>query len=1315
MRARLDSTHHDPRNPFRGCKYQICLGLGLDVPGHATLEFVLGRFDDQRTIETRQWEYTRADTLAEEESILHVLPMFVVAYALGRSTPDAARNRRQAKSSLLIRREALRRFGLEKDAESILNAIDALRKREQGLFKQNVYIHDSSTILGDLQTIAFLCAHAQHERLSWSVGKERHQGVISQLLRCPRSSLRLTSVDFFDLTDVWICDAAKLRNALAGIGQKDLVATKLPMLEDPSVAVNPLSSKGSRQLALAICSLLQFPNPPGTDAVDRWENLLSHQIASSLLPDPGWLAEYLARARDDPSLQTTTHYFVPQRASKWQPLSAGPSVVRGLDWSNSRWQPEVSAWPAGAPLADIIERSPALIILGDPGLGKTTVLREQFQNLYRVSAANAKAPVPVLVDLSRQPHRVDPLKHVLAALDPNKSVKPNHIRATQRAYVLMFDSLDSLKQELVKDFVAQCFAMPRRIRNIVRVVITCTTGAWTRNFLHNQNADVVALEPFGLGGEQEVAQYVRLRFPDRHQAVLHDLQWNSPRVCDMARNPRLLSFICELLEDPDGPRTIPSHKFELLEQWISKRVGQQKVRYRGSFDAFGNSLLGAIARRMLESELVEATPGWIRARGVEMDAERQNFLRDSLKSGILASAGGLEPRNRVRFLHRIVQDYFAALDICISFNKAPQQEIEALIHHHKWDEPILMALERVSSDAVAPAIEAIYRHDPILAAEALSRCPQAPPCLGPALLTRIVGALDTNGRLNPGAFMALCSLAHKDATTRMEAVIAQYGEEALEQLTDMLEQPAVMQHVVHIASESASDVSIQAMRLVFHAAPYLMEDAVLEHAQRQDSALNQEALYALGSLDARKAIHLLRDVLTNPIAASRARGIAAGMLARHGYQAVSETVRQVLRSNALEGPEECQQFLHGLAFLAQQPYGFARVIKDSMLNRVLGTQIDVLQVNAHGADVLFDVFDDSTQALGTRLHAAKLLTHHRICLDHAARLLSHLGPLDGVDDYEQMSIIDAALKLLRQTPTKQAWERVARIAGDSVFPVGMRRNACIALCAIDAAKAVGLVCDLVLNGNRALLEALDSMTLSTNEERHSALSPRQIASLAGILETITTPVEHRRIAARILSRMPPTRGLISRICDIAERLYVEDPGLCVQLFPILKRGNNPRWLVERLKVDIDSLRPRPDVAEGARAGSSANSGTSMFHSRLQMLADVADTLDYGYCEAMVEQYPSCLRRLWNFFTAHWNERTIPMLLHQLRTYRKSGTVTGEGLWFAWTTLYSVLGLAMTRDAQVAEVRKLEAEFGDNQYLAAMKEDLNIRSMQGNGI
>ena len=378
----------------------------------------------------------------------------------------------------------------------------------------------------------------------------------------------------------------------------------------------------------------------------------------------------------------------------YTPLMSG-SDLQARDGLPSLGMPER---PERVPLTDLLSRHRRLLIVGDPGGGKTTFLRfiacvlakdgldpENTGRRELLGLPKNKAvPIPILVSVARLVEDMadnDAVWRVLIQTLTTLLGEPKTLllekALDQGRCVVLLDGLDEVADPTQRSRMAEAVrAVMHHWQDNLFVVTSRPFGFQAVAGHENMvTAHVCAFE------EPEILQFMQrwaqALFPDEHErnrdAYLPELRsavLNVPHIKRMAQNPVMLTCLCVVHWNE---RHLPQGKADLLMavlRWLLN-AKEQKRKLRGYTNTFAEECFKELALAMTvdpEGKQVAADLAWAAEqlgrpfrdeRDISGDRLRREGIHlleaEMMDSGIVCQDG----TGRLRFWHLTFQEHYA--------------------------------------------------------------------------------------------------------------------------------------------------------------------------------------------------------------------------------------------------------------------------------------------------------------------------------------------------------------------------------------------------------------------------------------------------------------------------------------------------------------------------------------------------------------------------------------------------------------------------------------------------------------------------------
>jgi HEAT repeat protein len=491
-----------------------------------------------------------------------------------------------------------------------------------------------------------------------------------------------------------------------------------------------------------------------------------------------------------------------------------------------------------------------VLILGDPGAGKTTAL-ERLTLLYAQRALANNTPLPILVPLDLYKGQDSLIPLLVASLNEVGRLKLTEeqveLLLREADCLVMLDGINELGRwreegvRLIRGFIG---AYPHH-----RYAITCRTQVY-----HNEFEDIEALEIQELEDE-DIHRYLQVHLGEEKGRSLY---WRlDERLMGLARNPLMLRMI----KDAGLSGELPRNRGELFRGFVHQVLWRERGKgsripgevKEGALARLGYAMQEGRTLRRSGRELRRTFTAYLR----EEEYGWREVLDEVVLNGLLKRAGWEE----YAFMHQAMQEYFAA--VALSTGEVPQPDWRALAGDDWWAETIVLLCGIAENAFEEEILEAIFEAMHIgdisrLAADILSKVRT------PLAIQFLINALNDNDvwvrRLaadalgdakDPTAIQPLIeSFYDNDVHVRLNAVDALHkiGELAREPLLEALHASAG--HVYHHIALALG--KLKEPRAV---------EALIEALRNGIEPVRAEAAYALGEIGEPIAVESLIKAL----------------------------------------------------------------------------------------------------------------------------------------------------------------------------------------------------------------------------------------------------------------------------------------------------------------------------------------------------------------------------------------------------------------------------------------------------------------------
>jgi HEAT repeat protein len=371
-------------------------------------------------------------------------------------------------------------------------------------------------------------------------------------------------------------------------------------------------------------------------------------------------------------------------------------------------------------IAKVVERYPQVVLVGEPGSGKSTTLLYMYLSEAK-RALDSAGRVPLMVNLAEWPESIPDLKTLL--------VHEREVRGCPSIpaseCVLLLDGLNELSEQ---HYAARVSSIQKWIDENPAAQVVLTSRE--QQYLQGKRLRIptVTIHPLS---DPQIEEFIRNYLGESDAAGLLDgIGWDSRgpmnrrHLSRLAQNPFQLMLMCFVYKNE---KRLPSTRGELL-RLLTQTLHQREVdHYRDgglSYEeiqaGLGELALSAVQARSAtaieESWAVKNMPDGLDYTAVRALGVNMGLLRSSKKD------------RYIQFMHQLLLEYFAAERLV-----AAPKRMEKILRPPRFqnrsrraqacDEVCATFTELV--DDSATALNAVARIDPYLAVDILSQSNRA--------------------------------------------------------------------------------------------------------------------------------------------------------------------------------------------------------------------------------------------------------------------------------------------------------------------------------------------------------------------------------------------------------------------------------------------------------------------------------------------------------------------------------------------------------------------------------------------------------------
>jgi len=391
-------------------------------------------------------------------------------------------------------------------------------------------------------------------------------------------------------------------------------------------------------------------------------------------PDPILIEEYLAQvAANKPYVLWDDQTYIDRTVVGAKDFS--PQPVGANDFSPrlaARYDPRAPERVAKPePLDAVLARERKLVLLGEPGIGKTTALLHLAWEAARnqVSPRNlVSGEIPIYIELkyyeggeletllARRVNEMLRPANLMLDADAAQSTRilKQWLAQSDMHFLLLLDGLNEVRPEFQ---TALRSALDALLRTPHHIVISCRE----RDYDASLRDDAAAFVLQGLQ-EDEIRDYLQRALGDRGKALFDEqIRWVG-KMRTLAANPLMLWLISVVaLQNPEA--RLPSNRGKLFQTFVAQmpHLRRREVSANVPLDIV-TTALAKLGFEMLERGRVAADLGEVRGWQIPTASKELDAVLAQAKDWRFLKSDGRfgEP---IEFLHQLFQEYFAALHL----------------------------------------------------------------------------------------------------------------------------------------------------------------------------------------------------------------------------------------------------------------------------------------------------------------------------------------------------------------------------------------------------------------------------------------------------------------------------------------------------------------------------------------------------------------------------------------------------------------------------------------------------------------------------
>jgi HEAT repeat protein len=365
-------------------------------------------------------------------------------------------------------------------------------------------------------------------------------------------------------------------------------------------------------------------------------------------------------------------------------------------------------------LIEVVEeyfsRGDGILILGEPGSGKTTALERLVYLYARRGLDNIVTPLPLLIPLNRYDgnliHAFRAALNELGGLE--LSEKQTELLLTNIQSLILFDGLNELgglREGGIRAIQNFMDTYPQH-----RYALTCRTQDFHNDLEVKQAWEVQPID------ERDVEHYLQTHLGDEGRD-LYDHLHRDERMLGLARNPLMLRMI----KDASAGGRLPRNRGELYRDFVKKmlwREGQKGIRAHSVPPQVKERALAQLGYKMQKEKILYSQEHHIRdsfIRYLQEWSEPYNWrdlLLEIRLNGLLTPTG-----SGWTFMHQSLQEFFAAY--ALEEAGLSDDALDDVIGNPDWNE-VLVLLSGITKQS-SRLVRRLLSSNPFLAVKSISQ------------------------------------------------------------------------------------------------------------------------------------------------------------------------------------------------------------------------------------------------------------------------------------------------------------------------------------------------------------------------------------------------------------------------------------------------------------------------------------------------------------------------------------------------------------------------------------------------------------------
>lgn len=338
-----------------------------------------------------------------------------------------------------------------------------------------------------------------------------------------------------------------------------------------------------------------------------------------------------------------------------------------------------------SPISEVIQKTNRMVLLGDPGSGKTTVVQYLFCQYVHEFKEDGSSVLPVLLRL-KDLHSLEDWSSFITSL----TIDTEMLSLFNSGRVFLFlDGLNEIASDAYNDVLSAIESFIERFEDISVLVTSRKFGYKSR-----LNLEEYQIHDFD---ENAIKQYIIKRTNNSSlYGIIKDRKViNSDRI-----SPLILKMIVDVWE---AKGDLPRFRSELYASYIDYQLHKSLPGYESGYKGLV-SLLAQLAFKMRNNGYISDNEDEIKniIRGHVKDEEVDFISSLMMKSGLLSIDVITEKLHFVSFIHETFQEYLSSLYIANYYKETGSFCVS--VESHMWKETVRNAIEILSHNEDATYI-----------------------------------------------------------------------------------------------------------------------------------------------------------------------------------------------------------------------------------------------------------------------------------------------------------------------------------------------------------------------------------------------------------------------------------------------------------------------------------------------------------------------------------------------------------------------------------------------------------------------------------